>query len=68
MVEVAEKKFTAREAAEALGVTEACIRRWILTKRIACVKIGKRLVRIPESELRRILHEGYSPARNAQRE
>lgn len=59
---VTEKKFTAKEAADALGVTEACIRRWILTRRISSYRVG-RLVRIGESEIGRILREGFVPAR-----
>jgi excisionase family DNA binding protein len=48
--------------AAALGVTIACIRRWLLERKIACVKIG-RLVRIPADELDRIVAEGYRPAK-----
>lgn len=57
-MEVTERKFTAKEAADACGVTEACIRRWILLRKIASLKIG-RLVRIPESEIERVLEAGY---------
>lgn len=62
IVSVSERKFTAQEAADALGVTEACIRRWILTRRISSYRVG-RLVRISESEVARILREGFVPAR-----
>jgi excisionase family DNA binding protein len=48
--------------AEALGVTKACIRRWILERRVATVKLG-RLVRIPEGEASRIIGAGLRPAR-----
>jgi excisionase family DNA binding protein len=47
-----------RDFAEALGVTTACIRRWILERRIASVKIG-RLVKLPESEVQRIIDSGW---------
>jgi excisionase family DNA binding protein len=56
--------MTVAEAAEALGVTQSCIRRWILERRIATVKIG-RLVRIPASEIQRIIESGLRPAREA---
>lgn len=59
---VSERKFTAKEAADALGITEACVRRWILTRRISSYRVG-RLVRITESEIARILREGFVPAR-----
>jgi excisionase family DNA binding protein len=62
MQTVNERKFTAKEAADALGVTEACVRRWILTRRISSYRVG-RLVRITESEIARILGEGFVPAR-----
>lgn len=59
---VAERKFSPKEAAGALGVTEACIRRWLLMRRISSYRVG-RLVRISESEISRILREGFVPAR-----
>jgi excisionase family DNA binding protein len=46
----------------ALGVTPACIRRWLLERRIASVKIG-RLRKIPESEADRLIAEGFCPAK-----
>ncbi|MBZ5562607.1 MAG: helix-turn-helix domain-containing protein [Acidobacteriia bacterium] len=50
------------EFAEALGVTVACCRRWLLERKIAHVKLG-RLVRIPREELDRLIAEGLRPAR-----
>ncbi len=46
-----------KEVAEALAVSEACIRRWILLRRIEIVKVS-RAVRIPSSEVARIIREG----------
>jgi excisionase family DNA binding protein len=48
--------------ADALGVTSACIRRWILERKIATVKLG-RLVRIPSSEAERLISSGLRSAR-----
>ena len=62
-----ERKLTAKEAADALGVTEACIRRWILLRKIASYRVG-RAVRISESEIRRILEAGFIPARGEARQ
>jgi excisionase family DNA binding protein len=42
--------YTVPEAAEALKVTEAAIRRWIWQRRLTVVKIGS-AVRIEEAEL-----------------
>jgi excisionase family DNA binding protein len=50
------------QVAESLGVTEACIRRWILERKIATVKLG-RLIRIPGSEIARLIDAGFCPAR-----
>jgi excisionase family DNA binding protein len=58
--------LTVPEFASALGVTQACIRRWILERRIVCVKLG-RLVRVPSSEVQRLIEEGRRPRRETQR-
>lgn len=55
------------EFAELLGVTQSCIRRWILERRITVIKIG-RLVRIPQAEFDRLIAEGTRPARRASEE
>jgi excisionase family DNA binding protein len=48
---------------DALAIKESTGRKWLLEKRIASVKVGSRLVRIPRSELERILNEGFRPAK-----
>jgi excisionase family DNA binding protein len=53
-----------QEFAQALGVTTACVRRWILERRIASIKVG-RLVKLPLSEVGRIIEAGLRPARPA---
>jgi excisionase family DNA binding protein len=55
--------LTVRQAAEQLSVTEAAIRRWLLERRIASVKVGRRLVRIPATEVQRLVEAGLRPAR-----
>lgn len=52
--------LTVGEFADELRVTRACVRKWILTRRVGVVKIG-RLVRLRSSELRRIVEEGSRP-------
>ena len=52
------------QVAERLNVSRACIRRWILARRIAVVKVG-RLVRVPLSEVDRVIDAGLRPARIA---
>jgi excisionase family DNA binding protein len=50
------------EFAAALKVTKACVRRWQLERRITFSKIG-RLVRIPTTEVDRLIAEGLHPAK-----
>jgi excisionase family DNA binding protein len=50
-----------RNFAAELGVTPACVRRWIFERRIASVKVG-RLVKIPLTEAERIIESGLRPA------
>lgn len=55
--------LTIPEFATRLKVTIACVRRWIIEKRIATVKLG-RLVRVPASEADRLIGDGLRPAIN----
>lgn len=50
------------EFAARLDVTPACVRRWLLERKISSTRIG-RLVRIPESEINRLVECGLRPAR-----
>jgi excisionase family DNA binding protein len=43
--------LTVGQAAERLNVTQAAIRRWLLERRIASVKVGRRLIRILSAEV-----------------
>jgi excisionase family DNA binding protein len=56
--------LSVQQFADALHVTTSCIRRWILLQKITTVKIG-RLVRIPASEIERLVDSGLRPARPA---
>jgi excisionase family DNA binding protein len=49
------------EFAALLNVTPACIRRWLLERKIASTRIG-RLVRIPATEIERLVESGHRPA------
>lgn len=53
--------LTLAEFCQPLHITIACARRWIMERKITTVKIG-RLVRIPQSELERIVKNGMRPA------
>jgi excisionase family DNA binding protein len=52
-----EQPVTVREAAEELGLSPATIRAWIRRRKIGYVRLG-RAVRIPASEMRRIVERG----------
>ena len=52
---------TVREAAEELGLSPATIRAWIRQRRLGYLRLG-RAVRIPASEIRRIVDRGMVPA------
>jgi excisionase family DNA binding protein len=58
-----DKPLTVNQAAELLNLSEACIRAWILRRKLGIVRLG-RAIRIPESEIRRVLEEGAVPARS----
>jgi len=59
--------LTIREFAGALNVTIACVRRWVLERRINSIRVG-RLVRITPEEYQRIVEQGLVPARPSSRQ
>jgi len=56
------KLHTVRETAAALGLSEITIRKWLADSRIDSVKMG-RSVRIPASEIERIVRDNTRRAR-----
>jgi len=56
-----EKLLTVRECAARTGLTISCWRKWLREQRVCVVKLG-RLVRVPESEIDRLIEEGRRPA------
>lgn len=61
--EGASQLLSTREFAHEIGVSEACVRRWTLLRKVNVVRLG-RLVRIPRTEIRRLMDEGTVPARS----
>jgi excisionase family DNA binding protein len=55
------KLLNIAQFAELLGVTQSCVRRWVLERRINVIKVG-RLIRIPAAEFDRIVAEGTRAA------
>jgi excisionase family DNA binding protein len=50
------------EAAEILALSQKTVWQWIGERRIGVVRLG-RAVRIPQSEIERLMEEGTTPAR-----
>lgn len=50
------------EAAEALALSPKTIWQWIGERRILVIRLG-RAVRVPQSEIDRLVEEGTTPAR-----
>jgi len=57
-----DKLITVPEFAGSLNVTVACVRRWILERRINVIRVG-RLVRISPEEAQKIREEGLTSAK-----
>lgn len=51
------------EFASQLNIKPSTARAWLLRRRIMKVRIGRRAIRIPASEVDRIIREGIVPAR-----
>lgn len=58
--------LTVKETAERLGMKPATIRLWIALRKLGHVKLS-RAVRIPESEVDRMIRENTIPAREPRR-
>ncbi len=58
-----ERLLLVPEVADWLALRVPTIRAWILHRRIRAVRVGKRAIRIPLSEVERVIAEGTIPAR-----
>ena len=57
-----EKILTVDQTAQRLWVKVVTIRSWIASRTLGHVKLGKRAIRVPETEIQRLLDKGYVPA------
>lgn len=57
------KLLSVPQAAEALALRPKTVRAWIAARRIACVRLGS-AVRIPASEIARLIEDGTMPMRS----
>lgn len=62
-MDIREKKYSIEETAKALDKSPKTIQAWVAENRIGVYRIG-RSIRIGESEINRILTEGFTPARH----
>jgi excisionase family DNA binding protein len=60
---VTKGMLTVNEAAQELGLRPGTIRAWLLRRQIGCVRLSGRCVRIPWSEIDKIISAGTVPAR-----
>jgi excisionase family DNA binding protein len=60
---LAEPKYRVAEAAKMLGQEQSTTRKWILLRKIAVFRVGKTIL-IPESEIKRIMEDGFRPAKS----
>jgi excisionase family DNA binding protein len=56
-----ETARTIQQSAQELGLSPATLRAWIRQRRIGYIRLG-RAVRIPASEIRRLIEQGTVPA------
>jgi len=57
-----DKLLTGAQVAEMLGLKPVTIRQWIAKRKLASVKVGDRAVRIPASEVEKLIKRGFVPA------
>lgn len=62
-----ERLLRVSESAAELAVKESTIRAWILSRRIGVVRVGRRAIRIPASEIAKLIEAGRIPAREVRR-
>lgn len=62
MPDTSRKLYSVPEFGAALGITTSGIRRWVLERKVSYIKIG-RLIRIPATEVDRLIAEGFRPAK-----
>ena len=63
-MENTEPLLTVGEAARFLAIKPGTVRAWCYQRRLARVSVGRRAVRIPVSEVRRIIREGSTTAQS----
>ena len=55
--------LTIPQAAERLGLKASTLRAWVFYRKIGCVRLSSRAVRISAREVERLISEGTIPAK-----
>ena len=55
--------LTVEQVAEELGIKESTVRAWLLRRKLECVRLSTRCVRIPAEEVARLIRENTVPRR-----
>jgi excisionase family DNA binding protein len=50
--------LTLREAAERTGLTVGCLQKWVARKEIRYIKLGRKAIRLRESDLAKLIAQG----------
>lgn len=59
-----DKLLRVSQVAEWLELRESTIRSWLLHRRINATRVGRRAIRIPVEEVRRLIEAGTVPAKD----
>ena len=60
------KLLTVQQVAERLNLKPVTVRFWIARRELSAIHLGKRALRIPESEIEKLVERGFVPARPEQ--
>ena len=58
-----EKLLTGAQVAEMLALAPVTVRQWVAKRKLASVRVGERAIRIPASEVVKLIERGFIPAR-----
>jgi excisionase family DNA binding protein len=59
-MQVEDTPMTVKEVAARLGISAYTVRTWLGQRRLGFIRLG-RAIRVPPSEVKRVLHEGLVP-------
>jgi excisionase family DNA binding protein len=60
--QVVRGMLTITQTSEALGIKESTVRAWLMRRKIGCVRLSPRCVRVPLEEVERMINEHTIPA------